>query len=83
MRDLAEAQYRGANHLFQNASADQINLGMENGSTVLEVIKACEEATKQPIEYDIRAKREGDPAVLVADSSKARELLGWTPKASL
>ena len=83
VRDLADAHVKGMNYLFHNAIADQINLGTEHGATVLEVIKACEEATERSIEYDIEAKREGDPAVLVADNSTARDLLFWTPKASL
>ena len=83
VRDLADAHVKGMNYLFHNAIADQINLGTEHGATVLEVIKACEEATERSIEYDIEEKREGDPAVLVADNSKARNLLSWTPKASL
>ena len=83
VKDLADAHVRGMNHLFLDPIADQINLGTEHGATVLEVIKACEEATERPIEYDVQEKREGDPAVLVADNSKARDLLSWTPKASL
>ena len=83
VRDLADAHVKGMNHLFQNPIADQINLGTEHGATVLEVIKACEQATERSIEYDIVTKREGDPAVLIADNSKARDLLSWTPKASL
>lgn len=83
VRDLADAHVRGVNHLYRNAIADQINLGTEHGATVLEVIKACEEATERSIQYDIEAKREGDPAVLIADNSKAKRLLGWGPKASL
>jgi len=83
VRDLADAHVKGMNHLFQNPIADQINLGTEHGATVLEVIKACEQATERSIEYDIVTKREGDPAVLIADNSKARDFLSWTPKASL
>jgi UDP-glucose 4-epimerase len=83
VRDLADAHVKGMNYLFQNAIADQINLGTENGATVLEVIKACEEATERSIKYDVEKKREGDPAILVADNSRARDLLSWTPKASL
>jgi UDP-glucose 4-epimerase len=83
VRDLADAHVKGMNYLFHNAIADQINLGTENGATVLEVIKACEEATERSIEYDVEKKREGDPAILVADNSKARDLLSWKPKASL
>ena len=83
VRDLADAHVKGMNHLFHNATADQINLGTEHGATVLEVIKSCEQATERPIEYDVEEKREGDPAVLVAENGKARDLLSWTPKASL
>ena len=83
VRDLADAHVKGMNHLFHNATADQINLGTEHGATVLEVIKSCEQATQRPIEYDVEEKREGDPAVLIADNGKARDLLSWTPKASL
>jgi UDP-glucose 4-epimerase len=83
VRDLADAHVKGMNHLFLIATAGQINLGTEHGATVLEVIKACEQATERSIEYDIVTKREGDPAVLIADNSKARDLLSWTPKASL
>jgi len=83
VRDLAEAHVKGMNHLFQNPIADQINLGTEQGATVLEVIKACEQATERSIEYDVEEKRKGDPAILVADNSKAKDLLSWTPKASL
>jgi len=83
VRDLADAHVKGMNHLFHDPIADQINLGTEQGATVLEVIKACEQATGRPIEYDVEEKREGDPATLIADNGKARALLSWTPKASL
>ena len=83
VRDLADAHVRGMNHLFFDPIADQINLGTEHGATVLEVIRACEQATERLIDYDVEEKREGDPAILVADNSKARDLLSWTPKASL
>jgi UDP-glucose 4-epimerase len=81
--DLADAHVRGLEYLFDNTIADQINLGTEHGATVLEVIKACEEATERSIDFDIEAKREGDPAVLIADNSKARALLAWEPRAAL
>jgi UDP-glucose 4-epimerase len=83
VKDLADAHVKGMNNLFINPIVDQINLGTEHGATVLEVIKACEEATERTIEYEVQEKREGDPAILVADNGKARDLLFWTPKASL
>ena len=83
VKDLADAHVKGMNHLFHIPIADEINLGTKHGASVLEVIKACEEATERAIEYDVEEKRGGDPAILVADNSKAGDLLSWTPKASL
>ena len=83
VKDLADAHVKGLNYLHRHAVADQINLGTEQGATVLEIIQACEAATERTIEYDVEAKREGDPAVLVADNKKAKELLAWEPSASL
>jgi UDP-glucose 4-epimerase len=47
---------------------------------VAEVIRAAAQVTGQPVPVDICPRRPGDPPVLVSDSSKARELLGWHPK---
>lgn len=56
-----------------------INLGTGVGTSVKEIIVAAEEVTgkKCPVEYAPR--REGDPARLFANNTKAREFLGWEP----
>lgn len=58
------------------------NLGNGNGFSVREVIKAAEKVTGKKVEVKESARREGDPAVLVADSTLAKKVLGWTPKYS-
>ncbi|WP_314146568.1 UDP-glucose 4-epimerase GalE [uncultured Leifsonia sp.] len=53
------------------------NIGTGVGSSVREMVEAIEEASGVAIEPRIAARREGDPAVVVADPSRAREELGW------
>ena len=46
----------------------------------MEMIDAAREATGRDIPLEMGARRAGDPARLVADSTKARTVLGWSPK---
>ncbi len=46
----------------------------------LEVIEAARKVTGKPIETIVTARRAGDPSRLVANSGKARTLLGWNPQ---
>ena len=64
----------------KNKQFTAFNLGNGDGFSVLEVIRSCEGVTNLPIKYRIDDRREGDPAILVADSRKAKELLGWDVK---
>lgn len=54
------------------------NLGSENGFSVREVIEACRLATGIDIKAEVHPRRPGDPDVLVASSTRIREL-GWKP----
>lgn len=56
------------------------NLGNGSGYSVMDVIKSVEKITGKNINYKITDRRAGDPAVLVADSSKIRKELGWKPE---
>ena len=49
---------------------------------MLQVIQAVEQATGRPVPRSAGARRAGDPASLVADVTKARELLGWSQQHS-
>ncbi len=82
VNDLADAHLKALNYLNENKS-DIFNLGTGDGYSVLEMIKAAEKATGKKINYEITGRRAGDPAMLVADNKKAREILGWQPKYGL
>lgn len=54
-----------------------LNLGTGHGTSVLQMIRAFEQASQRPIPYQIVARRSGDVAECYADSSRAQQLLGW------
>lgn len=80
--DLAAAHLLAANALAREDLPDfqLYNLGNGHGFSVLEVLNAAQEVIGRRIEAEISARRPGDPPVLVADSSRARSILGWEPK---
>ena len=83
IEDLAEAHVLALNYLNKGGVTNYFNLGTNEGNTVKEVFNTCEKVTKQQIDVNIMPRRDGDPAVLVADNSKAKEILNWQPIKSL
>ncbi|MFE7060737.1 UDP-glucose 4-epimerase GalE [Sutcliffiella sp. NPDC057660] len=80
--DLASAHYKALEYLRMENKSDIFNLGNGNGYSVREVIEVARRITEHPIPAEIKERREGDPAVLIASSSKAHNVLGWEPKYS-
>ncbi len=80
--DLAEAHWLGLQYIMENNTSDVFNLGSGKGFSVLEMIRSLEEIAGERPRYAISARREGDPAVLVASNEKAKRVLGWEPKNS-
>lgn len=82
VNDLATAHLLAAKALAREDLPDfqLYNLGNGHGFSVLEVLNAAQEVVGRRIESEICPRRQGDPPVLVADSSRARRILGWEPK---
>lgn len=80
--DLASAHYQSLKYLLDGNESNVFNLGNGNGYSVLEVIEAAREVTNHPIPSITGERRAGDPAVLVASSEKAQNVLGWKPEHS-
>jgi len=59
--------------------AEQFNLGVNRGYTVLEIIDACRQVTGIEFSYNTVARRAGDPPELVANAAKAMKNLNWSP----
>jgi len=82
--DLADAHVRALQHLEKRgADSLALNLGTGRGYSVLEIIHAAEQAAGRSVPRKIGPRRPGDPPILVADASRAREVLGWTPQRDL
>jgi len=82
VQDLAEAHVKALDRLLAGGLSLTLNLGTGVGHTVREVIAAAERITGHRIPRREGPRRPGDPPVLVADASRAREVLGWTPALS-
>jgi UDP-glucose 4-epimerase len=59
--------------------SEHLNLGNSEGFTVFEIIETARNVTGKQPEVKIADRRAGDPAVLIAASARATEVLGWVP----
>jgi UDP-glucose 4-epimerase len=80
--DLAEAHILALDYLRRGGDCNFVNLGTGAGYSVLEVVESARKVTGRPIQICIEPRRDGDPARLIADAKKAREVLGWHPRMS-
>ncbi len=77
--DLAQAHYLALKKMKETNESGVYNLGNGKGFTVKEVIDTCRNVTEKTIEAEVAPRRAGDPATLIASSSKAMNELGWKP----
>ena len=80
--DLIDAHIKALNTLG-NPGHEIFNLGSGGGYSVREVIAAASQATGSQIPFVDSPRRAGDPAVLIADITKAIHVLGWKPTRNL
>lgn len=75
--DLARAHADAIDFLVRERRSLTVNLGTGKGVSVLELVRAFEDACGRGIPYDIVARRAGDVAEVYADPSLAKSALGW------
>ena len=75
--DLAEGHLKALEHLDDFDKVMTINLGTGRGYSVLEMVKAFEDASGRKVPYKIVERRAGDIATCYADPGYAKEVLGW------
>src|SRR5262249_43980049 len=78
--DLAHAHLRALRYLESPNTITALNLGTGNGFSVREVIRMIEQVGGSPVPAECAPRRAGDAPVLVAEASRARELLQWSPQ---
>lgn len=76
--DLADAHVRALDYAATARGALALNVGTGQGCSVLELVCAFEQASGQPIAYEVVARRPGDVAALWADPTRAMQVLGWS-----
>ena len=79
IEDLCQAHALALQHLMQGGASQAFNLGNGAGFSVQQVIDTARDVTGRDIRVVDGPRRAGDPSVLVADSRRARQHLGWTP----
>jgi UDP-glucose 4-epimerase len=78
--DLVEAHLLALGKLDEGLGA--FNLGSRDGFSVKQIVDAVERVSGRSLPVEYAPRREGDPPVLIADSSRARSVLGWQPTRS-
>lgn len=81
--DLADGHVLSIEYAKNHKGVEAINLGTGVGYSVLDVVKAFEQANNLEIPYVIKPRRDGDLPEYYADAKKAKELLGWNAKRDL
>ncbi len=83
VEDLIKAHLLALDYLNNGGETNYFNLGTTDGNSVKEVFAACEKITGKNIPLKSMPRRDGDPATLIADNKKAKEVLGWVPQKTL
>ena len=81
--DLAKAHVLAVDYADKRKGSDVFNIGTGVGYSVLDMVKAFEKVNNLTIPYKIAPRRAGDIDTCYADSTKAKELLGWEAEKNL
>jgi len=79
INDLCSAHLLGLEHIVAGGESRAYNMGNGQGYSIKEVIDVAKQITGNDFTVSLGARREGDPARLVADSSLLQKELGWKP----
>lgn len=81
--DLVEAHVKALDYLIKTKQNQALNLGNNQGYSVKDILKTTEKVLKLKLNVKYVERRIGDPAMLIADASKANKLLKWKPSYKL
>src|SRR5690606_23775727 len=81
--DLNEAHLKALDYLGNGGESEILNLGTGSGNSVLEVIKAVQKFTGKEFDLKSGEKRKGEATKIIADTKKAKNVLGWNAKRSI
>jgi len=80
VEDLAQAHLDSLSYLDQGGTSTALNCGYGRGYSVSEVVSCVKQVSQVDFRVDLSPRRAGDPAELIADNAKIRQLLSWKPR---
>lgn len=83
VNDIADAHVLALRHLLMGKESETLNLGTGDGFSVKQVLACIHRVTGRTVRWREAPRRIGDPPSLVADPSRAYQVLGWKPQRSL
>lgn len=81
--DLASAHYKALNFLDSNNGNFIFNIGTGQGYSIMQVVNEIEKVSGKRVNLEFAKRRNGDPAVLIANNEKAMNELNWFPNKTL
>jgi UDP-glucose-4-epimerase GalE len=83
VNDIADAHVLALRHLLMGKESETLNLGTGDGLSIKQVLACIHHVTGRTVRWREAPRRIGDPPSLVADSSRAYQVLGWKPQRSI
>ncbi len=80
INDLCQAHSLALDSMIKNNKSARFNLGNGKGFSVKQVIDVVKDVSGKNFKVSIEPRRDGDPAVLVADATLAKKELNWQPE---
>lgn len=78
--DIAQAHLLGLEYLLEQGTSEVFNLSNNDGFSVWQILAAARKISSRPIKAIACDRRPGDPPILIGNSAKARNRLGWQPQ---
>ncbi len=80
VEDLASAHIKALEYLQNSKKSGVFNCGYGHGFSVKEVLETMKRVSGVDFTVELKERRAGDPAILISDNSKIRDVMKWTPK---
>lgn len=82
VKDIAKAHIKALDYMNKTNNSGIYNLGNWDGISIMEILNTVEEVTGIQVKWKISKNRPGDSAMLIANTSRANEILDWYPEFS-
>ena len=80
VEDLASAHIKALEYLEDSQESGVFNCGYGHGFSVKEVLETMKKVSGIDFPVELKERRAGDPAILISDNSKIRDVMKWTPE---